>query len=334
MQDEGLKEANEILRKAVPLMQRLNIAPTPYNYGVCYEYSSNRTPKLNKLMDATIRTLGGVPDYLTKELFHQFVIDDSQFNNEHQDKIEALIEASQKGSKEMQSSLDELDDVLKKSKRVLDRADRQKHVEKVLTYLEKGTQKAIQSTVKFNESLNVVRYEIDALKSEIEALKNNVELGPLTQHYNQKGLERYMYTWKQGAEDDLSLMLIDIDRLQGIIKQHGRRAGTSLIRYLGKLIKDANVQNSVLARVEGGTYALLVNELELSQATGLAEQLREKMSLQKIRYKDTKKEMTRLTVSIGVATLIGDESVSSLLARTRVYLENAKHRGRNRISSN
>ncbi|TDO96789.1 GGDEF domain-containing protein [Marinomonas balearica] len=334
MQDEGLNEANEILRKAVPLMQRLNIAPTPYNYGVCYEYSSNRTPKLNKLMDATIRTLGGVPDYLTKELFHQFVIDDSQFNNEHQNKIEALIEASQKNSKEMQGSLDSLDGVLKKSKRVLERADRQKHIEKVLNYLEKGTEKAIESTVKFNENLNVVRYEIDALKSDLEALKNNIELDPLTQHYNQKGLERYMYTWKKGAEDDLSLLLIDIDKLQSINKKHGRRAGTSLIRYVGKLIKDFNVDNSVLARIDGGTYALLINELELAKASELANSIRKKISLQKIRYKDTKKEMTQLTVSVGVATLIGDESVSSLLARARVYLENAKHRGRNRTSSN
>ena len=73
MHPDSPRQANALLHKAVPLMRKMDIAPTPYNYGIWYEYVRQTSPKLNQLVDSTIGKLGSLPSFMSKELFHQFL---------------------------------------------------------------------------------------------------------------------------------------------------------------------------------------------------------------------------------------------------------------------
>ncbi|WP_133012960.1 GGDEF domain-containing protein [Marinomonas flavescens] len=333
MQNENPTKATELMQKAVPMMLKLDIAPTPYNYGIWYEYVSNRNQKLNQIMDGTLRKLGNLPGYLSRELFHEFLLpDEFQEGHTQKNKLQSIVTHVESSSKNMSNGLDELSAVLTKSQKILKRADKSEHLEKVIHYLEQGALSASQKANQFNQSLSQVQEELAQLKVEFEDLKKHIEIDELTQLHNKKGLERYLYKWLPDAEDDVSIILLDIDDLGLINDQFGKRAGTGLIRYIAQLIKSFKLEKAIMARFEGGTFAILLNEAPLDFTHSFAELLRQKVSEQKIRYKQSKIHMPQVTVSLGIATILGQEGPNDLLERARDNLQHAKQSGKNRTS--
>jgi len=330
MHQDNPIQASRLLRKAVPLMVKLNIPPTPYNYGVWYHYVSNRDSQLNTIVDQTIRKLGNIPHFLAKEFFHEFVADDDKkFDDDKKNQIEKIINTMGSSSKQMENSIKDLNLVLSNSKKVLKSSSGNKQLEKVVSYLEKGTEKASQESEKFLAKLEEAQTEMAELKQALAEAKSEVELDPITKLANQKGLERHLFSWLPAAEDDLSLFILDIDHLDKINKDHGKQVGNQLIRFLANYLKSKKLENALIARLYGGTFAILMNEASMSFSSQYAETLRANIEGQILRHKETKKVLCRFTVSIGVATTIGEENADHLMDRAKKYLTEAKKMGRN-----
>lgn len=334
MYQENNKQANRLMRKAVPLMLKLDIAPTPYNYGVWYEYVSNRNQKLNQLMDSTLRNFGSFPSYVARELFHDFLLSDEfSYQREHQKTLETMTSDIGDSSNEMNKEIQQLTKTLSKSRHALKNTDEPKQVEKVIKYLERGTQKANKAAIQFSHSLQNVQKELDKLNTELNEMKKNTELDQLTKMANFRGLERHLVDSIPQAEEDLSLLVADIDGLSLVNKEYGKRAGNALIRFVAETIKSCLPDDGYIARLQGGRFAIVINEMELKSATHLGEQIREKVSIQKIRYKQTKILLKPVTVSVGIATIFGDETCQELMARAEGNLNMAKASGKNCVST-
>lgn len=334
MQQDSPKQAIRLLRKAVPLMTKLNIAPTPYNYGLWYEYVANRNLKLNKLMDTTIRRLGSLPGFIARELFHEYVADqDYRFGNDHRDKLEQVINDVSRHSDDMSKELSSLNETLARSRKALKRTNGQEQIAKVIRYLERGTSQAAHQSQVFQQSLEDAQAEIRSLKSALEEARHNTETDSLTQLKNQKGLERHLFQWMPDAEDDLSLLLIDIDQLGLINTERGYRHGNQLIRLLASILDNTKPEQSIVSRLDGGTFALLINEATLDFSSQYADQLRANIEKQVIRDKHSKTPIGKMTVSIGVATTLGQETPEALLERAERHLANAKQLGRNCVTT-
>lgn len=334
MYQENNKQANRLMRKAVPLMLKLDIAPTPYNYGVWYEYVSNRNQKLNQLMDSTLRNFGSFPNYVAKELFHDFLLSDEfSYQKEHQNRLETMTADIGESSHTMNKEIQQLTKTLHKSRHALQHNQQPNQVEKIIKYLEKGTQKANKAAQSFSHSLQHVQKELDKLNKELQEMKKNTELDQLTLLANFRGLERHLFDSIPQAEEDLSLLIVDIDNLALVNKEYGKRAGNALIRFVADTMKAALPEAAFIARLQGGRFAILLNEMELKHATLVANQIKDKVAVQKIRYKQTKALLKPVTVSIGVATIFGEETSQELMARAEGNLKMAKASGKNCVST-
>ena len=334
MHADSPHKAHALLHKALPLMRNLNIAPTPYNYGIWYEYVRQSSPKLNRLMDSTISRLGNLPSFASKELFHQFLIaEEARYNDKHQDRLESLTSDLSAHTQVMEKSLSTLNNTLGNSRKALKQSNDPERLTEIIDYLEQGTQQASNSLKLFSTALAGVNEEISQLKAELQSLKDNIDLDPMTQLLNQKGLERQLYERIPQSEDDLSLLLLDIDHLKAINDQLSKKAGTALICYIGKILLDRKTDDIDVARIEGGTFAILLNDTTLDLAIEYAESLRQYLNRQRLKSKNGEGVIEQIKVSIGVATVIGQESPMELIARASRYLDNAKQQGRNRTVS-
>lgn len=333
MFQHNIKQANQLMRSAIPLMVKLDIPPTPYNYGIWYEYASNRNPKLNQVVDRALRRFGSLPAFVSRELFHEFLLPEEFQQADHQGAaLKNLTTNLETDTTQVSSELQKLSNTLKRSKEVLTNLDDPKQLERLALILEQGAFKANQAIEHFSQSLQAAQEELASLRSELSNVKKNGELDAMTLLANEKGFERALFSLLPHAEDDLTLLLIDIDDLSGINQEYGNKVGTSLIRYIAKLLLSHLPEQSFLARLNGGRFAVLLDETELSIAAQLAESLRQEVAAQKIRYKNTKMLLRPVTISIGVATLFGDENPTELVERAQHYLLYAKHSGKNRIA--
>ncbi|MGO2236769.1 MAG: GGDEF domain-containing protein [Marinomonas sp.] len=333
MFQHNIKQANQLMRSAIPLMVKLDIPPTPYNYGIWYEYASNRNPKFNQVVDRALRRFGGLPAFVSQELFNEFLLPE-EFQHAHRQGsvLKSLTTNLETNTSSIASELELFNGTLRNAKAALKNANEPAQIERLALLLERGAFKANQAIEKFSSSLLFAQEELANLRSELLDVKKNTELDTMTLLANEKGFERSLFSLVPYAEDDLTLLLIDIDNLAEINQEYGNKAGTSLIRYIAKLLLELLPENGFIARIKGGRFAMLLSETELSAASQLAESIRNEVSIQKIRYKNTKVLLRQVTVSIGVATLFGDESPSELVERSQHYLLYAKRSGKNRIA--
>lgn len=327
------KQADLLMRSAIPLMEKLDIPPTPYNYGIWYEYVSNRTPELNKVVDTALRRFGNLPTFVSQELFSEFILTE-EFQHAHRQgpALRKITDDLESESGQVTEELSQFSKILNQGRHALKNTQDNHQVERIASLLELNSFKMNRVVEHFNDSLASAQEELSTLKAELAEARQNTELDPMTLLANEKGFERILYSLVPYAEDDLTLLVVDIDNLGDINQEYSKKAGTSLIRYVAKLLQTLTPEGGVLARLKGGQYAMLLSETELSVAAELAEHIRQQVSIQKIRYKQSKVPLRQVTVSIGLATLFGNEGPSDLIDKAQHYLTFAKRSGKNCVS--
>ena len=131
------------------------------------------------------------------------------------------------------------------------------------------------------------------------------------------------------AKGDLSVLLIDIDRFKVYNDSLGHSAGDKLLRQIGALLLQARRPGDLAGRFGGEEFACLYPSTSKEEAARRAEQIRARVESTPV---ELRREVARITVSIGVASFPGDGgSVEQLLQAADRRLYRAKHNGRNQV---
>lgn len=134
---------------------------------------------------------------------------------------------------------------------------------------------------------------------------------------------------QQNTESEHALFFLDLDQFKIINDTCGHLAGDHLLRELTATINPLIRQGDTLARIGGDEFGVLLENCGISQASTIAEQIRQKINEHKFIWGD--KELG-VSVSIGVVPI--NSSTSSITvamtdADAACYI--AKESGRNRI---
>ncbi len=138
------------------------------------------------------------------------------------------------------------------------------------------------------------------------------------------------------TQKPLSLMMLDIDHFKQFNDSYGHQAGDTALKELASIITGHTRCNSIdtCCRYGGEEFAVIMPEIELSQAVRVAERLRKAVEDSVFIIKDAKLK-SRMTISLGLASVAGDENCSpeELTKKADDALYHSKRNGRNRVSS-
>lgn len=173
-----------------------------------------------------------------------------------------------------------------------------------------------------------VAIENARLFAETRRLADTDELTGLCNH-------RYFYQLLHGEirravryARPLSLIMLDIDHFKAFNDRHGHLAGDDVLRELAQVLRKNSREVDSVARYGGEEFAVILPETDLSHAAIQAERIR---SAVEGTIQVEGKEHP-LTVSIGVASLVGeDERAEDLVRLADRALYRAKAAGRNRV---
>ena len=155
----------------------------------------------------------------------------------------------------------------------------------------------------------------------------------LTQIFNRRyfdeALEREFNRAKRYTRE-LSLIALDIDHFKRINDSLGHLAGDNLLRQLVAALKPKLRREDLFARTGGEEFAVLLPEISLDVARGVAEKLRRFAESAQLRYEQN---VIPCTVSLGVSAVVAsDETGGALYKRADQNLYAAKQGGRNRVA--
>jgi diguanylate cyclase (GGDEF)-like protein len=120
-------------------------------------------------------------------------------------------------------------------------------------------------------------------------------------------------------------VMFDIDHFKDVNDTYGHNVGDQVLRVIGG---EARKDKTVLGRLGGEEFAIVLEGSSLDAATRYAEELRDKLAALSF---ETEGQTFSVTASFGVAERAAQESIDLLLKRADAALYQAKRAGRNRV---
>jgi diguanylate cyclase (GGDEF)-like protein len=172
-----------------------------------------------------------------------------------------------------------------------------------------------------------------------EAARRRAVSDELTGLYNRRFLEESAGDrFLQGALGlrNVSLMMMDLDKIHEINENHGTRAGDLVFISTAEVLRSTTRAGDICARLSGDEFAVLLPDACTEEAILIAEKARENIAARKItvpiKPDSTKETAISVCTSIGVATApIHAKNWENLFLAADGALRQAKSLGRNRV---
>lgn len=164
-------------------------------------------------------------------------------------------------------------------------------------------------------------------------LRHTAEVDALTGALNRRSIDQslgriFPQAQRQGLP--LSVLFVDIDHFKSVNDRMGHAAGDHCLREIARLIGAQLVDEDQFGRYGGEEFLVVLPGRQTEMARAIAEQVRRAVETAELRHED---RSLRLTVSIGVATLLAQDTLpQQLVERADKALYAAKRGGRNRVS--
>ena len=171
--------------------------------------------------------------------------------------------------------------------------------------------------------------EMKRLQARVRSLEQMAATDFLTGAWNRAHFDRMIeieLAISRETHTPISLVLLDIDHFKQINDLHGHAAGDSVLRELVELLRSTVRASDMVFRWGGEEFAVLAASTGHRGAERLADHIRARVA------EHTFREVGAVTVSLGVAEHLEDESPRDWFERLDQALYAAKHDGRNRVA--
>jgi len=128
----------------------------------------------------------------------------------------------------------------------------------------------------------------------------------------------------------LSVVMMDIDRFKGFNDNYGHQSGDTVLGQVGALLRAATRRTDIVGRYGGEEFLMILPETPAENAGIFAEKLRKLIESFGIRLSGSYPKCS-LSASLGVASVLPDDEVDSLISRADKALYQAKEEGRNKV---
>jgi diguanylate cyclase len=314
------------------------LPPTPRNYELWYTYELKNNPALMRDIDALLAAQG-VPSESDLDGLYEIHFGPARMLGRMQvigaglsgrlGDVVGLVSAALGSASAYGDSLDA-------ATRKLAASDDRAAILAVVRALAAATLEMCEQGVGLKARLEGADREIAELQQDLQAIRMESRLDPLTELGNRKHFDEAMIrAVKASREQDeaLSLLLIDIDHFKSFNDTYGHATGDQVLRLVAMSLRQNLKGQDVAARYGGEEFAIVLPKTALNRAFTVADQLRRVVMARELKKKSTGEIIGRVTVSIGVASLLAYDTGESLIERADNCLYAAKRSGRNRVVS-
>ncbi len=154
---------------------------------------------------------------------------------------------------------------------------------------------------------------------------------PLTQTNNRTAFDNSLSREIQLANRNsrpLSIIFFDIDHFKNINDTYGHECGDIALSTAANCIKEALRDSDIVFRYGGEEFVILLSDTNLNGAKVIAERIRQQIENHRLAYN---MEILKLTASLGISSLRGNDSKDSLIKRADNAMYRAKDNGRNQV---
>lgn len=335
---DDLNQAITLLKQTLPEMKERNIATTPNNYAIWYEFVTGNNEKLNSAIKALDTQKAIFTPEVMDRLYNEYISDahEAAVNKLSNSVREVIHDFLNKACKEEQG-LSNYAQVLATFSNKIENVNHLDDIKDLIHHLLSETKKREEATQSMQSSLESMALEMKKLRIEVAKINSETTTDPLTKINNKRAfdveIEEFMTISRENPKP-LCLIMVDIDHFKKFNDKFSHSVGDKVLRFVASLIKNNIKGSDSVSRYDGDQLAILLPETNFEGALKLAEIIREKLAKQTLSDSAEKKELGTITASFGVSTYQYGESSAQLINDAESALRDAKGTGRNKVIGN
>ncbi|WP_456402822.1 diguanylate cyclase [Persephonella sp.] len=333
---DEIKILMNIVRKELSFLIKHNIPPVPNNYEKWFYIFCSLIEENKELTDLEI--IG-----LYKEIYEEdYQIVDINGNKEKEteevsvklrdiaDKIDVTLKELIHNIDDHQANIDNHANSLAEKSNEIQISDISQTIHLILDELKelKSQNEFLKTQIKKYHS------EIHQLREELSNAKTEATMDFLTGLVNRRRFERALEDAIKDYETrnyPFSLIYVDIDNFKDINDNFGHNIGDIVLKEIATIFKFYLRANTIIGRIGGEEFAILLPGVEIEDAVKIAERLRNIIYNREIRIGSRKDEILRVTASLGVTQVKKGDTVNSILHRADTAMYRAKKTGKNKV---
>lgn len=165
----------------------------------------------------------------------------------------------------------------------------------------------------------------------IDSLRTEVRVDKMTQFANRAHFDERLddlLRSNRRADDGFFLLLVDVDNFKAINDNYGHPAGDRILKGVAFKLKNALRESDFVARFGGDEFAIILVKANRHAATGIAWKLCQEIRDSRFLLDGND---IQVTVSIGAAEALPEDSPDTLIKRADAALYDVKESGRNGV---
>lgn len=191
-----------------------------------------------------------------------------------------------------------------------------------------------QRTAALEENLAHASAELTSVRSDLAKAKVEGGTDALTSLPNRRTFDQKLAEAVEEAASTgrpLSLAFGDVDHFKKFNDTWGHKLGDEVLRYVaGTMVKHYG-DLGFPARFGGEEFVVLLPKRTTAEAVKISQSFCERLGARALKTRTDGKEIGKITMSLGVATLKPDESPKDFVERADEAMYAAKKAGRNRV---
>ena len=193
---------------------------------------------------------------------------------------------------------------------------------------------AILLSLALADRIRILRVDKETLEGREKVLVDLAVRDSLTGLYNKRYLSGRLASEVEAAVrqgEGMAVLMLDVDFFKKFNDTYGHPEGDLVLVGLTEVLKTVTRRRDTVCRYGGEEFTVILPGTGLDEAGEVAERIQKKFAGMRFRPKGA--EPTSVTVSIGVAVMIENDSADTLLQRADQALYRAKRDGRNLVRS-
>lgn len=333
---ESEMQSIDILRLVIPQISKHNLAATPINYTIWYEYYRSQNIALKLAIDEYINQGKIITNDLLETFFDVHISDqDAKAFKQAQSELMFLISRLSETTKTTDISAFNFQKSLQTYENQIDTSPMPHNPLGFIGKLINETQTMIVSLKTMRKEMDESQFQINELKKKLDQATAETLSDVLTGLANRKGLlkafeEVLLQSKKTNAS--ISLLMLDIDHFKKVNDTHGHLVGDKVIKFISDTLTSQIKGQDTASRFGGEEFVVLLPDTTLHNAYIIAESIRTKIEKARLRRSNNQQPLGQITISIGITHYLKDESVESFIDRADAALYESKKNGRNRVT--
>lgn len=319
--------------KILPMFSQHRIAANPINYALLYDYVADHNPALSQAIEALLAEQKTLDMKESEELYASFVCGAS---------LESFETIQEKIHQVMNRASDALDRTFNEAGRAGDgfeektalletMSDTASHQAIILDII-RETRALAATTQAMQLELTRANAEMDELRGELVSVRKIATTDGLTGLLNRHAFQEIMSDiFARDERGTVILAMLDIDFFKKVNDTWGHPMGDSVIKYVASLVKKHVADHHHVARYGGEELAIVMPDTDKETAAAISEAIRCEMAGVRLKRKSDNQMLGEITLSIGFAARLADDTVDNFINRADAALYRAKNLGRNRV---